>query len=351
VKWWNSRGWGAILWPLTLPYLVGVNLRKRLYSHIFYSHCLNAKVISVGNITVGGTGKTPLVEKIAKMLQADGHRVAVLSRGYGRMGKGVIVVSNGKEVRGKWEETGDEPFLLARRLPGIPVVVGKNRVEAGRLAVQQWGCGVLLLDDGFQHMKVKRDLDLITMDAENPWGNKRLLPAGPLREPLSSVKRADAVILTQAHETRSAEKIKTKLHTYTSAPVFTAIHRPVEWVSLKDKMTFPVRFLRRKKVLAFAGIGNPQSFYTTLETLELDVFRFFIYKDHHNYSKKDRRRIFQEAGNRGVQAVVTTEKDAVRFPDVPESKIPVYYLRIEIEIEQGIQELKAMLNSIFQSSE
>lgn len=346
---WDRRAWGIILYPLSLLFEIAVKLRNALYDKgVLPSVNLDARVISVGNITVGGTGKTPLVERLARFLRDEGHRVAVLSRGYGRKESGAVVVSDGLECTSGPEQAGDEPFLLARRLSNVVVVVGKNRAEVGKKAVDTWKCDVLLLDDGFQHRKLKRTLDIVVLDATQPWGNGKLLPAGPLREPLSALRRADAVIFTHADGAQNAGEEQQRIRQFTSAPVFFAKHRPVEWVSLPTGESLPLTTLRGKTALGVAGIGNPASFRKTLDTLGIEIAAFWDYPDHHWYSQDDLTQIENTAKAVGVDAVVTTEKDGVRFPVPVGYAIPVYYLKIESEIEGGIQYLRTILVPVLQ---
>ncbi len=347
---WENRVCGVILWPLSVVYGWGVKLRNRLYAGgVLPSVRPGAKVISVGNLTVGGTGKTPLVERLARILQEGGYHVAVLSRGYGRRKKGTAVVSDGHRIQATPEEAGDEPILLAERLRGVPVIVGKDRVKSGRLAIENWGSGVLLLDDGFQHRRIKRDLDLMVLDVTRPWGNRRLLPAGPLREPLSSLQRADVIVFTRIDEPIDVERQISRVREFTDIPILLARHRPLKWISSLDAKAYPLECLKGKRILGFAGIGNPKAFQKSLEALGVETVQFLRYRDHHWYTRKDVKKIIQKAEEKGAEAVVTTEKDSVRLPAQTECGFPMYYLRIEIDIEGGIDELRRMLDSIFES--
>jgi len=316
---------------------------------IFPSVRLKARVISVGNLTVGGTGKTPLVERLAQLLRDGGYKVAVSSRGYRRKGKSAVVVSDEQSVKIGAEEAGDEPFLLARRLPGVPVVVGKDRAKAGKLAVESWGCNVLLLDDSFQHLRIKRDFDIVVVDTTKLWGNGKLLPAGPLREPLSELKRADAVVFSRVDEGVSVDEKIERIRRFTTAPVFLANHKPMEWVLISNGRTYPLGFLKQKFVLAFAGIGNPKSFQNTLMSLGVHVVDFVSFRDHYWYKLRDLNRMTQLAIRRGAVALVTTEKDGIRLPTPLECEIPLYSLKIDFEIVDGIEELKRILDPVLTS--
>ena len=347
MKIWKSRIWGIIFWPLSSVYGFLVWVRNRLYEmDILHQTLLNAAVISVGNVTVGGTGKTPMVEKVSRILSEKGYRVAVLSRGYRRKGKGIVVVSNGENVIATPEQAGDEPLLLAKHLPKVPVLVNRNRAESGRLAEERWGIEVLILDDGFQHRKVQRDLDLVVVDSTTLFGNSRLLPAGPLREPLNSLKRADVIVFTRVNECDNWEDGAERIKRVSSATVFSSVHRPLEWVSIGRQGRYSLDHLYGKRVVACSGIGNPDSFIKTLESLEVDVVRFLRYQDHHWYNEGDLRKIFRTAMRIGVEAVVVSEKDAVRMPVSRGWEIPFYFLRIELEIQNGDQEFMSLLHSV-----
>ncbi len=350
MKIWESPIWTVVFWPLSILYRLGIKLRKYLYSlNVFSVVHLDAKIISVGNITVGGTGKTPMVERLARLLMEEGYNIAVLSIGYGRKSRGTVIVSDREGVKATPEEAGDEPVLLAKKLPGIPVVVGKDRRETGKKAVEMWKCNVLILDDGFQYMGLKKDFDLVLIDSQNPWGNGKLLPAGPLREPLSELKRADAVVFTRANESRNIKEKTKHLRKVTSAPILSSIHRPSAWISFSEGEHLPLNFLKGKKVTAFAGIGNPDSFEKSLIELEVEVVNFIKYRDHYWYKRKDLTYLTLKAEQKGAVALVTTEKDGVRLPVLPEHKIPIYLLKIALEIEGGIEEFKKLIDPVLMS--
>ncbi len=345
---WKSPFWGFLLWPFSLLYRLGLFFRKKLYGWgIFTSVRLNTKVISVGNITVGGTGKTPCVEKLARLLKEKGYRVAIISRGFGRKGRGTVVVSNSKKVNVTAKESGDEPALLAKNLNEIPVIVEKNRAKAGYLAMHTWKTDILLLDDSFQNRQIKKDLDLVTIDSTNLWGNGRLLPAGPLREPLYSLKRADGIILTRTNESSINNKGEKRIRKFTDAPIFWANHEPRNFISLQDDRTCKLNILKDKKVLGFSGIGNPDSFKKTLHSIGVKLLDHIVFRDHYWYKPKDLKSILKTAETKKAEALVTTEKDHVRLPLDWYPSIPTYYLKIEFEIQKGFEEFISLLDSIF----
>jgi tetraacyldisaccharide 4'-kinase len=313
---------------------------------IFKTSRLSAKVISIGNITVGGTGKTPLVEKLARLLHDKGCRVGIVSRGYRNKGSGIIVVSDGEKLSVTPQTAGDEPFLLARHMKGMPVVASEDRVQAGQYAIDNFKCDVILLDDCFQHLKLERDADLVVIDSANPWGNGKLIPAGPLRESLKSLRRADALIFTRVDQARDIEELKNQTEQYSDAPVLTSVHRSVEWISLETHNRFSLDFVEHKRILGFAGIGNPESFQKTLLTFNVRIADFMTYRDHHWYTDKDLQRIARTAERQKAEAIVTTEKDSVRLPAHYKNKIPMYYLKIELAFTEGFEKLWAILDRI-----
>ena len=340
----ESKLWGVIFTPLSILYGLGIKLRRYLYDlNFFPSSRLNVKVISVGNLTVGGTGKTPMVETLARLLKDNGYNVTILSRGYGRKSRGIIIVSDRESVKATPKEAGDEPFLLAKKLPGIPVVVGKNRRKTGKNAIAMWKSNILILDDGFQYMGLKKDFDVVLIDSQNPWGNGKLLPAGPLREPISELKRAHAVVFTRANGSRNINEKTKYLGEITSIPILFSTHRPSSWIPFGEKRYLPLNFLKGKKVTAFAGIGNPDSFKKSLMEINVKIADFIIYRDHYWYKKKDLDKLVLKAQQKGATALVTTEKDGVRLPILPKYKIPIYLLKIDLEIEGGIGKLKRLI--------
>ena len=346
---WKNPVWGTILWPLTILYRCGITIRSFLYRYkIFKTNRLTAKVISVGNITVGGTGKTPLVEKLARLLHEKEYRVGIVSRGYRNKRSGIILVSNGDKVTATPQTAGDEPFLLARRMKGFPVVASKDRVQAGQYVIDNFRCDVLLLDDGFQHLKLERNADLVVIDSANPWGNGKLLPAGPLRESLKSLRRADALIFTRVDQAHDIEELKNQTVQYSDAPVLTSVHQPIEWVSLETHDRFSPDFMEGKRILGFAGIGNPESFQETLSMLNATIADFMTYRDHHWYTDKDLLRIASTAEKLKAEAIVTTEKDSVRIRALYKNKIPIYYLQIELEFTEDTENLGTILERILE---
>lgn len=252
------------------------------------------KVISVGNITWGGTGKTPLVELISRCLKEAGHRPAILSRGY---------------------RHADEPRMLSGNLAGIPVIIDKNRVRAAIRAVSEYEADVVILDDGFQQWRIKKDLEIVTIDAKNPFGNRCLLPAGILRQGLSALKRADVFLLTKVDMAQGIEDLKDSLSRLNPrAEIFESVHQPVGFYNFsKEEERLGVDSFRGKSVALFSGIADPDSFEDLIRSLGIDIGSSFRFRDHHIYTQNDLEEIMRDAKKKNINIVITTEKDAARL--------------------------------------
>lgn len=336
MKIWQSDTWGLLLRPCSKVYGAVVDSRNRQYgTGRRESIRLPVMVISVGNITVGGTGKSPLVDYLVRQMTLSDKRVGIVSRGYGRRSKGVVVVSDGNSIRVPARESGDEPMMLARRNPGVCVVVGEDRVAAGRKAVEL-DCDILVLDDAFQHRRMVRDLDLVVIDASNPWGNGHLIPAGSLRESLSSLSRAGGFVLTRVDECSETDTLEKEMREYTDAPVFRTQHFPTSLIELKEFKRYPISEMKSRRVAAFSAIGNPTSFRQTLEAAGLNVVEELRFRDHHWYKQKDMNRIRRKTKESDAEFIVTTEKDAVRLPDTQMSDLPIYALTIDLDFIDNI---------------
>jgi tetraacyldisaccharide 4'-kinase len=289
-------------------------------------------VISIGNLTLGGTGKTPIVEVVANLLHQEGKRVCVLSRGYGGKAQSAItVVSDGKRCFVPPEMVGDEPVLLAEHLLGVPVVVGKDRYAAGMLAVGRFGVDVIVLDDGFQHVQLARDLDILLLDAARPFGNGRLFPRGDLRERPSGIARADAIILThwEADTTSSLTALRI---TPPVLPLFCSQHEPVDLHALADRHILPPVSLKSRRILAFCGIGTPDHFRQMLQRLGAELVAFVVFPDHHPYTRSEIEQLVRMANKQSADILVTTEKDGVRLRGLLPLTETVWELRIRATI-------------------
>ena len=319
----------SLLFILSLFYGGLVNFRSKAYDRgIIKSKKLPCKVISIGNITVGGTGKTPMTIYVAELVQKLGYVVAVISRGYkGELEKTGGIVSNGKTVLMGPEKAGDEPFMLAGRLKNIPLIVGKNRFEAGMQAVKKFNPDVIVLDDAFQHLKLKREINLMLLDAKRPFGNSHLLPRGILREPLTSLSRSDAFILTRSDCESEIEVKKTlaELKGFIQGkPTFNTSHVPYVYIVEKGKhvpfksisrksFLYDFDFLRDRRVFSFAGIARNDDFRRTIERFKCIVTGFLEFPDHYSYSDDDLAKMLRLAKEANVEFLITTEKDHARI--------------------------------------
>lgn len=317
---------------------------------IFKTHNLNsrfpfAKVISLGNITVGGTGKTPWTIFLAERIHSYGKKVAILSRGYGRKSSGQVVLYDKSKHNRSWREAGDEPLLMASKLNGIPIVVNSDRVQAGFWALQNNQAQVLILDDGFQNRRLKKDLEIVIIDATNPFGNFKLLPAGILREPMQNLKRADLLILNKVNQVNSKEQILEQLKTVSSGEIVESGYEINYCHNVYSGQTLPIAELKGKSCLAFCGIANPFSFITSLKELQIRVVETKFFSDHYVYKEKDILDLVEQGLTQKVDFLVTTEKDRVRLPKV-NSKLPIYALAIKVIITRGEEILDQQLKRI-----
>ncbi len=318
---------------------------------------LGIQVISIGNVTAGGTGKTPVTEIFARTLAAEGRKVAILSRGYRRkeapwwqrMFTQVIdpplVVSDGKHVLLDAATGGDEPYMLASNLPGVAVVVDRDRVKAGRYAVKRLGCDTIILDDGFQYQKLKHSIEVVLVDATNPFGNGNMLPRGILREPVRHLKRADIIFLTKCRGD-TAEVIAEIRRYNKTAEIVECTHAPRVMKDVWSREEFPLSWLDGKTVCTLSGIASPRGFENSLRHLGAKVVWCERYADHHRYDSSEILYALNRTADMGADALVTTEKDAVRFPRFETSPVKCLYLRISIEILRGKENFREIINRI-----
>jgi tetraacyldisaccharide 4'-kinase len=318
---WLRRGLSAI----SLAYGGGVRLRTAVYDNrVIKSQHLPCVVISIGNVTVGGTGKTPLTIYLAETIRRLGYGVVIISRGYGGSAESSGgIVSDGQRIHMHADECGDEPYMMAQRLETIPVMVGKNRYQSGLTAVKMFRPDVILLDDAFQHRRLARDLDLVLLDAKNPFGNGHLFPRGILREPAASLKRGHAVIFTRAEKARHLPEKRVQPY-LESRPVFYSDHRPklVKIIAGKSRpgeesngplLDKGLDFLKGKKVLAFAGIARNEDFFNTIPNFGCHLSEVISFSDHHRYHRRDLQRIQRAAADQHADCLLTTEKDFYRL--------------------------------------
>jgi tetraacyldisaccharide 4'-kinase len=345
--WWQRGAAGAgaqrALGAASGGYRGLLTTREWLYTRgVLHSRALPCPVVSVGNLTVGGTGKTPAVEMAVRTLLELGHEPAVVSRGYGRRSKGIQIVADAASIRLDAEEAGDEPFLLARRLPGVPVVVGSNRYEAGRTAVDRFGVTAIVLDDGLQHRTLVKNLEIVMVRATEPWGNGCLLPRGPLREPVGGLARAHLVVVTGAATPAGAPQVLQAVALYApGVPVLSAQHVPTECWESGTMRPVPVAGLAGTRVLGFAGIASPGGFRRTLEEAGAEVADLAAYMDHHWYTREDLAGLDRRAADLGAHALITTEKDWVRLRRLPPPKRPLYVLSVRLVLTAMEEEWNA----------
>ncbi|MEP6924192.1 MAG: tetraacyldisaccharide 4'-kinase [Pyrinomonadaceae bacterium] len=332
-------------------------VRRGLYQNgSFKSVDLGVPVVSVGNLTVGGTGKTPLVAFVAGVLAEKNHEVCILTRGYGRTNPNErVLVSDGKRILTDAQAAGDEPFELAHKLLGSAAVIAdKNRSTAGIWARQHLGITAFVLDDGFQHLKIKRDLDIICIDATNPFGNEKLLPAGILREPLTSLRRADCVILTRTDLAEEVQSLKRKVQSFNqNCPILISKTQILRLTELKDFDEKPpsqlsekskIQNLKSKIGLAFCALGNPHGFFESLRQADFSLKTTKAFSDHYIYKQIDIDLIEKEAKANGAGVLLTTAKDAVKLRQL-EFSLPCFVVEIEIVFEDG-EPLLELLNAL-----
>ena len=366
----RARGFRAAMTRFLMSWLSWifcalVQLRIALYRKGFKSQeYLGTQVVAIGNLTVGGTGKTPVVELLAKSLRDRGRKVAILSRGYkskkldrpqkwtGIDGKPIpaermpSVVSTGTSLLLDSKFAGDEPFMLARNLDGVSVIVDKDRVKGGRFAVRELQAETLLLDDGMQYLNLAHSFDITLIDSRSPFGTGHLLPRGTLREPPRNLRRASYILITKCDGSPNTELIA-RIRKYNPvADIIECAHSPVHLENLYTREREPLAFLEGKWVGAISAIAVPESFERSLTALgaKVEIKRHF--SDHHRFNRRDVDDFIQRCVERDMEIIVTTEKDAVRFPRPTEINVPIYFLRIEVQILSGQEAWDAMVDRL-----
>jgi len=315
--------------PLNRLYETIINARNSLYERgVFKSYSLGVLTVSIGNITVGGTGKTPLVAYVAELLAEAGEKVCILSRGYGRENpRKRVLVSDGEKITADVKNAGDEPFELARKLSGRAVVIADaNRAAAGFWAREKFGITAFVLDDAFQHRRVRRDLDVVCVDATNPFGNGKTLPSGILRESLENLKRAGAVVITRANLAKDITFLKSQISKYNpDCPIFVSENRVFRLIDLEEfhaakAQNSPAETNNEHrttdKVLAFCALGNPDNFFEQLRAERFNVVAAHTFSDHHFYNQPDIKKLVEKAGQTGAEVLLTTAKDAVKLKNL-----------------------------------
>ncbi len=348
---------------LSVIYLGVVQLRLHLYRRRYLrEHQLGCLVISIGNLTVGGTGKTPVVEKFARALQSGGRRVAILTRGYKSKKPPLLrrlllklqpekeytprVVSDGRSVLLDSRNAGDEPFMLARNLKDVIVLVDKKRVKSGIYAIEKMGVDTLLLDDGLQFLRLKHRIDVVLVDRQAPFGNEYLLPRGTLREPPWNIRRASYIFITKSTPEGSPELIKRIRRYNRTAEIIECSHRPLYLQHVYDDARLPLEWLTGQRVGAFSAIAAPDSFEEAIRKLGATIEESRHFADHHRFSQKELKGFMRRCARNDVEAIITTEKDSVRFPRLQKLEVPIYFLRVEIEILTGHESWEDCVNRI-----
>ena len=355
----------VILYSLSKVFTVAVKTRRFLYNfRILRDSTLGVQVIAIGNLTAGGTGKTPVVEKFARELQDAGRKVAILSRGYRSkppplyerlINKLLLreditppkVVSDGKSLLLDSESAGDEPYMLASNLRDVVVLVDKDRVKAGRFAIDKYSCDTLLLDDGFQYWKLKgRRQDVVLIDRQQPFGNNgKLLPRGTLREPPSHLSRANIIFITKSDG--NTEELRGTIAKYNpEASVIECVHSPLYFEDVFTGEREGLDFLNGKKVAALSGIALPASFEESLMDLGADLVYTKRFVDHHRFSQQEVLNVINRGKTRQADFIVTTQKDAVRFPKIDRRDLPIYFMRVEIKILKGAKNFQDCVRQI-----
>ena len=354
----------GFLGSMSTLYEGAVGLRLWLYrNRILRERNLGCLVVSIGNLTVGGTGKTPVVEKFARSLQDGGRRVAILSRGYksvkqpflrrliGKIqGKNEIdpprVVSDGKSLLLDSKTAGDEPYMLAANLRDIPVVVDKDRVKSGKHAIGELNCDTLILDDGLQYLRLRHRLDIVLVDRWHPFGTERLLPRGTLREPPRNLKRASYIFITKCNGDPNDELIdRIRLYNRTSE-IIECEHRPRYLQHIETRETRPLDDLQGKKVGTVSAIAVPESFEDGVKKLGATLEATCRFMDHHRFTEQEIISFINCCVESGVDMILTTEKDAVRFPRLGRMDVPIYFLRVEIGILSNEESFEQCINRI-----
>jgi len=355
----------AFLYVLSKIFLVvAVKARRFLYNvRILRDSTLGVQVIAIGNLTVGGTGKTPVVEKFARELQDQGRTVAILSRGYRskppplrqRLVNKILfredstpprVVSDGKSLLLDSETAGDEPYMLASNLKDVVVLVDKDRVKSGRYAIEKFGCDTLLLDDGFQYWKLRgRRQDIVLVDRQQPFGNERLLPRGTLREPPSHLSRANTIFITKSDG--NTEELRQRINQYNpTAGIIECIHHPLYFEDVFTGHRHGLDLIRGRKVATLSGIAQPESFEESLPTLGGTVVYTKRFADHHRFTQQEILNAINRGKKRQAEFIVTTQKDAVRFPKIDRRDLPIYFMRVEIKIMSGAKDFHDCVRKI-----
>jgi len=352
------------LFLLSKIFQVAVKTRRFLYNvRILRDSTLGVQVIAIGNLTVGGTGKTPVVEKFARELRNQGRNVAILSRGYRsrpaplhqRLVNKLLlradttpprIVSDGRSLLLDSESAGDEPYMLASNLKDVVVLVDKDRVKAGRYAIEKFGCDTLLLDDGFQYWKLRgRRQDIVLVDCQQPFGNERMLPRGTLREPPSHLARASTIFITKSDGNTAALR-KRIAELNSTAGIIECVHHPLYLEDVFTGERHTLDFIKGRKVASLSGIAQPESFEHNLVNLGSELVYSKRFADHHRFTQQEVLNTINRSKKRQAEMIVTTQKDAVRFPKIDRRDLQILFMRVEIKIVAGADDFQDCVRKI-----
>jgi len=354
----------ALLYVCSILFQAVVQTRRVLYNvRILRDSTLGVQVIAIGNLTVGGTGKTPVVEKFARELRDQGRTVAILSRGYRSkptplhirlLNKLLLredttpprVVSDGRSLLLDSYMAGDEPYMLASNLKDVVVLVDKDRVKSGRYAIEKFGCDTLLLDDGFQYWKLRgRRQDIVLIDRQQPFGNERLLPRGSLRELPSQLTRASYIFITKSDG--KTEELRERIGRLNpAAGIIECIHHPLYLEDVFTAQRHDLEAMRGRRVASLSGIAQPESFEQSLVQLGAELVYAKRFADHHRFSQQEILNTINRGKKRQAEVIITTQKDAVRFPKLDRRDLPIYFMRVEIKILSGANDFQDCVRKI-----
>jgi tetraacyldisaccharide 4'-kinase len=354
----------SILFGLSKIYQVLLVIHRFfIQARLVRDSTLGIQVIAIGNLTFGGTGKTPVVEKFARELQRQGRTVAILSRGYRSrpqpMGELLLnkllfredstpprVVSDGKNLLLDSDTAGDEPYMLASNLKDVVVLVDKNRVKSGRYAIEHYGCDTLLLDDGFQYWRLAgRRQDVVLVDCQQPFGNEHLFPRGTLREPPSHLARANVIFITKSDG--KTEVLRERINRYNSgAGIIECIHAPLYFEDVFTGERKELDYVRGLRLASLSGIAQPESFEQSLVKLCRELVYSKRFADHHRFTQQEILNAINRSKKRQADIIITTQKDAVRFPKLDRRDLPIYFMRVEIKILSGAEDFDDCVRNI-----
>ena len=320
---------GVISFSLSFIYAILVAIRNFFYeTNILSTKSLNCKVISIGNITLGGSGKTPTVEYLSNLLQSKGHKVGIISRGYKRKSKSTLVVTDGKKKPESWKHVGDEPFLLAHKLENIPIVVGTSRYKAGSMMIEKFQPDVILIDDGFQHLSLHRDLDIVLVNSKDKRSDHKLIPSGKLREPISNLTKADLIIITKSNIHAPSNYLINKIESFNRPTIYNELQID-SLLQIKSNKINKLDKIANKKVYLFSALGDNESFKKIMGYTDAKIVGHSKYPDHYHYTLDDLNDIEQKATKCNAEFLITTEKDLVKI-NPQNRKIDIYTVRMKM---------------------